>query len=966
MSLEHQEVGGYKILRELGRGSFATVYLALSKGGSRPVALKLLRSAKDEEVVARFDREGDLGRRLKHPGIVPVLAHGRDPRGPFLVLEYQEGGSLADRLSRSELDVDEAVEVVVAVARAVHAAHLEGVIHRDLKPANVLFDGLGNPRVSDFGLAHDAEALETMTRTGDVLGTPFYMSPEQISGAGPMDEQTDVYSLGVILYECLTGRRPYTAELLGELVRQVLAGSPAPLGAGIPPAVRRVCRQAMSADRDERFASAEDFADALELAVLPPPPPPNRLLRAAGLLALGGLALGGVKLYAARQGELPAASPEATPVPASWARIQTLAQGDHALEDVVAELRAVVERAERPLAERTNRALVALLWRRGCLEEAEAQAEVTDPDLARFLGATRAVLRGNQRRAEEVLTSLQLGEGPLARLASVVRSRLAGDYDAAIRASMRLEEGEDRYLHSYVVAERARIEQIRGQVDAAQALLLGELERDPRDMWLRYAEATLLLTQGDLSGGLRELEQILQIAAPREPMFVLELRAQLRLNMGDERGAREDVDRVLAQDSDRWRALFFRGHLAALSQNLHEARDFFRRAISASGDSDQFLGLALDLPEEAGVAALEAAQLTHKIPLLRRQASIQRRAAAVGEEAAFVLGLGGALSGANADAVLRFYDQARAAGANDAALAWEEALFVVGRDEFDRIGAAFERLERSGFDPDRVLLLRGWAASRRSRMDEYVAALETVASEGRGVARSIAFSELASFQEDRAAALRHAERALEEAPDDPLAWSSLLKASAKDEDPKSFEAPLRECLARFGASWLTFLELDAQVRFFERLQDDSRETQRLASEALRQEVEGLAQLSPQSPRMLLQGVDMLLLRPSSSRREIALHWLDVAEKRVFPHQRHEILLTRGWIELSRPKDELDLERVLSCWRKAQEVEPKSQLKAAWYQLFVIRFGEAPLAEFGEGFLPEDRELPPQPPQGGGR
>src|SRR5690348_2053083 len=198
-------IPGYTILGELGRGGMGVVYRALQVDLNRPVALKVLKAtAAGPNAIERFRAEAEAAARLRHPNIVQVYAAGTWEGQPYFALEYLEGGTLARRLAGNPQPPAEAAALVEALARAVQHAHERGVVHRDLKPANVLLSADGIPKVADFGLARRQEA-GLGTRTGDLLGTPAYMAPEQAAGrpheSGPA---TDVYALGAVLYECLT------------------------------------------------------------------------------------------------------------------------------------------------------------------------------------------------------------------------------------------------------------------------------------------------------------------------------------------------------------------------------------------------------------------------------------------------------------------------------------------------------------------------------------------------------------------------------------------------------------------------------------------------------------------------------------------------------------------------------------------------------------------------------------------
>jgi len=204
----------YDVDEVLGRGGMGEVYLALDKVLDRQVALKVLHRqyADDEEFVERFKREAQSAAALSHPNIVSTYDRGRSEDGTYYIaMEYLSGGTLKARvLEDGPLEARESAEVALQIAGALEAAHERGVIHRDVKPQNVLFTGTGLVKVVDFGIAR-AASVGTRTQTSVVLGTASYMSPEQALGR-PVGPQSDLYSLGVVLYEMLTGTLPYEAE----------------------------------------------------------------------------------------------------------------------------------------------------------------------------------------------------------------------------------------------------------------------------------------------------------------------------------------------------------------------------------------------------------------------------------------------------------------------------------------------------------------------------------------------------------------------------------------------------------------------------------------------------------------------------------------------------------------------------------------------------------------------------------
>src|SRR5262249_33739439 len=223
------EVPGYEVLGELGRGGMGVVYRARQGGLKRVVALKMIRSpaAAGPAQLARFRREARALARLQLPHILQISEVGEHDGSPYRALELLTGGGLDRRLRGRPWPARQAARLVETLARAVHAAHECRIVHRDLKPANVLLTADGLPKITDFGLAKQLDADTDRTRSGDILGTPSYMAPEQARGrrddVGPA---TDVYALGAILYELLTGRPPFNGETVWDTLEQVVKQDP--------------------------------------------------------------------------------------------------------------------------------------------------------------------------------------------------------------------------------------------------------------------------------------------------------------------------------------------------------------------------------------------------------------------------------------------------------------------------------------------------------------------------------------------------------------------------------------------------------------------------------------------------------------------------------------------------------------------------------------------------------------------
>ncbi len=262
--------GDYELLAPLARGGMGIVYRARHLSLERVVALKMLVCGElaSEAELHRFRAEAESAARLDHPNIVPIYEVGEHDGCPYFTMKLMEGGNLAEHLERFRGNPRRAAEVLVALARAVHHGHQRGILHRDLKPANVLLDGSGRPHVADFGVARHLDEDAVHTRSGVVVGTPSYMAPEQAAGhSRHLTTAVDVYGLGALLYELLTGRPPFMAETPTQVLRQVLEAEPLPpreLDARIDRDLETLCLKCLEKDPERRYGSAEELAEELE------------------------------------------------------------------------------------------------------------------------------------------------------------------------------------------------------------------------------------------------------------------------------------------------------------------------------------------------------------------------------------------------------------------------------------------------------------------------------------------------------------------------------------------------------------------------------------------------------------------------------------------------------------------------------------------------------------------------------
>ena len=260
--------GRYRLVELLGQGGMARIYRAHDNQLDRDIAVKVLRPeyGRDPDFGSRFRHEAQAAASLNHPNIVSVYDYGQDPAGPFIVMELVDGEDLAAIVKRSgPLPPRQAARIAAETARALHAAHQRGIVHRDVKPGNVMIDRDGRVKVTDFGIAR-AIAEAQMTLPGTTLGSVHYFSPEQARG-DQATPSSDIYSLGIVLYELLTGHRPWEADSAAAVAMARLAGpppDPSAIRSGIPSDLVAIDRKALATEPADRWSSASSFAAALE------------------------------------------------------------------------------------------------------------------------------------------------------------------------------------------------------------------------------------------------------------------------------------------------------------------------------------------------------------------------------------------------------------------------------------------------------------------------------------------------------------------------------------------------------------------------------------------------------------------------------------------------------------------------------------------------------------------------------
>jgi Protein kinase domain len=409
-------VGPYELIRRLGQGGMGTVFEGRHRESGASHAVKVLAGGGNLELAIRFRREGQAMARVDdHPNVARVHTSGVGPGYLYLAMDMVSGGDLASRIRRCPLPPQDAADLVEALAHGLSHVHQHGVLHRDLKPANVLLDEAGVPLLVDFGLARLSDA-RSLTETGTIMGSPGYMAPEQAEGLGQVDERTDVYGLGAVLYACLTGQPPFTGVGVLAVLSKVLSGEPQPPRSTqpeIPEALERVCLRALAKVPAKRYPTARALAEDLARVRLgESPQAAGRPAATRWLLAAGGLAVvGGLGLAWSSTTEAPPIlTSEPAPVEAEAASDEDPAQRllllyqaawDNGLPpEIDPELTLLLAERDPDWEERFRRTKTE--WLKARVAELSSTPEQTANDLP-WIGA-------HLRAAPEVPAPLQLHE----------------------------------------------------------------------------------------------------------------------------------------------------------------------------------------------------------------------------------------------------------------------------------------------------------------------------------------------------------------------------------------------------------------------------------------------------------------------------------------------------------------------------------------------------------------------------
>ncbi len=489
------EFGKYLLQRKIGRGGMATVYLAQDRELHRPVALKILDDdTSDPEAIRRLHREALIVAQLQHPHIVGIheVGVGQDSEGRsthFIAMDFIEGGSLAELLNRKETSRDDLLRIVEETAHAAGYAHGAGIVHRDIKPANILIDRAGRALLGDFGLARGRSLGSRLTHSGQVLGTPMYMAPEQAEGkTREIDARTDVFALGVLLYEILTGRSPFGADTPGAIFRRILEKDPVRPSILLPSIeadLEVLCLKALEKDRSRRYPTAKEFAEDLRrfrrgepIQARPPSWGSRWKRRFAKRKAVVGTGILGVIATAIVAALLSVHFAQARRVDRS--RTTTAKSESDRREAEAARIRRLEESKLKPLVEK--------------LQETQALFYVGNADIGERLREMESALDELEQLALDPLYQRQrevwivLGMGRF----------LTGDESRAERALLSAEAmgGADPRLNFYL----GRIYALRG-IESSLSLGLGEPETRER-ISREWSQKALRYLERDLRTGL--------------------------------------------------------------------------------------------------------------------------------------------------------------------------------------------------------------------------------------------------------------------------------------------------------------------------------------------------------------------------------------------------------------------------------------------------------------------------------
>jgi tetratricopeptide (TPR) repeat protein/tRNA A-37 threonylcarbamoyl transferase component Bud32 len=647
--------GPYEILAEVGRGGMGIVYKARHPQLDKVVALKVLIAGvlASKTQVKRFQREAELAGKLRHPAIVAIHDVGAIDDRPYFTMDFVEGTVLEDRLKTRDLPLRQGVEIARDLARALAHAHENGVIHRDVKPANIIIDSDGRPHLTDFGLAREAKVEDSarLTRDGAAVGTPYYMSPEQARGEGAATGPlTDVYSLGVVLFEMLTFERPFNAKGQVELTQKILM-EPAPRPTEIEPAIDReleaVVLKVLEKNPRDRYPSADAFADDLDRylrgekikgarPVKKKAPGSVRIvalvLAAAGLLG-AGFGLWQIHLKQV-QADLDAA------LAAQRATAQKL------LEERKRKTKQALDDAEKAWTDADR--ILPTTASEAFFEKIRVTIERATDCIQLEPGTARAYLL--RARAEELARKKDLAQKDYEKAQDLEPKGPSGTEAAYRLASLLLRTRRDESFKSRMMTiaggdgpevwrHLARVASQLQERDARFDEVLPEVEAakraDPTNAEAYYVLAVTYATDGRkdrTKDALEALEESLRLEPKSPRAYVFRATVKFQADQIDE--AEEDTRRALALDPDDIPALNLQAHIDVAKENYAQAAESMRRILALEAGHEevdalvaavQIYCLADDLSsaERAAARAIELAPEQPDAALKLAQGSVR-------------------------------------------------------------------------------------------------------------------------------------------------------------------------------------------------------------------------------------------------------------------------------------------------------------------------------------------------------
>ncbi len=598
-------IGRYTIIEEIGRGGMAYVYRGFDPRFKRDVAIKVLTRdlMNDATLIARFEREAQTIAALEHPAIVPVYDFGEDDSRPYLVMRLMTGGTLTDQLKQGPLTINKTVRILDRIGSALERAHQKGVIHRDLKPSNIMFDDYGDAFLADFGIARLTESAITLT--GDsVIGTPAYMSPEQIHGDKEIDGRSDIYALGVICFEMLTGQRPYIDSTPTKVMMRHII-DPVPdiraVNPDLPQGIDEVITKTMAKEPDERYATAGEMTATLstlsrlelvppmagesvaetsvsepvetkaEEEALPDPPTVPRPGPLAGASEVPSVA--GVTPI------LVEAAPEAVASPETEIMAPTFASQEASSTEVMVP--AAASHPETGIARPEFSGSQP-----GPVKESSSRRWIIFGGLALLLviliiaiGAGGLFILGNEDEATRTAVIEQPAKRPTDMVAQVEPTKNRPSEPAPTDDPEPAAEAQMEKF--YIAMENEDFDLALSSIDMALTLM-------PENPWYYHEKSWLFQTMGDMGAAIELINQAIEIA-PESAQYIGR-RGAIRREMGDIEGALEDSQRSVQLDPSN---SFAHMDLALTLREIGEleaAIQEFDQAIELKPDEGWFFG----------------------------------------------------------------------------------------------------------------------------------------------------------------------------------------------------------------------------------------------------------------------------------------------------------------------------------------------------------------------------------------